>query len=202
MSVMEPAHREEHFPARVVISLIHIAEALREDLAAAARDHGLQPLQARLLIRAFLGPHEESTVTNLAEVTNHSAPTVSDSLRSLVRRGLLERKRSEQDNRVTFFLCTEEGSAVAGALTRWPDSVEKVINGFDEGRQRGFLGLLTHLLRYEVESNTFRPGSKMCASCRYFEVTSWEEDRYYCQALEKELRPSTLRTDCILHETL
>ncbi len=198
MSVFEAQHRSESMPARVALTLIESACALWGMRTTAARAEGLPDLQACILVRIHNAPDQELTVGTLANVLRLTAPTVSDSLKALVNKGYLNRRKNPQDGRVVFFGCTRRGKTSAERLSEWPSGFEESIGGLDDGHQLGLMGALTHLLREQIE-NGFEIPEPMCASCKHFEVDSWESDRYTCALTGKAFSCGGLHTACEQH---
>ena len=202
MSVLDPAHHEGNLAARTVYALVHLQQAARAGLTSSARAEGLTPLQANLLIQVMIGPEAEATVTRLSQATDLTTPTVSDSLRALVEKGLLTRHEDPEDQRVGYFKCTEPGMDVARRLMAWTDSLEKAVGELSDEKQRELLGLLTYLIYSEISDNGYRPVARMCASCKFLAPGAWEESVHYCSALERVLGPLDLRMDCMLHQPI
>lgn len=198
MAVFDQVHRSESLPARIALTLIESGNALQASKTSTARSHGLPTLQASLLIhlRTFNGTG--GTVSTLAEALQLTPPTISDSMKALVRKGYLSRQRSSDDGRVAYFRLTRKGARTADQMIGWADPVEFSIADMNESQQRTFLGFLTRLLREYVEKG-FSPAEAMCASCSFFEVVSWEKNRYHCCRRDIPLNPTNLETDCPGH---
>jgi DNA-binding MarR family transcriptional regulator len=198
MSVFETQHRAESMAARVALTLIENACALWGMRTTAARAEGLPDLQACILVRIINSPEQELTVGALANALHLTAPTVSDSLKALVNKGYLKRRKNPQDGRVVFFGCTRRGKAAAERLSEWPSGLEESISGLDQGHQQGLMGALTYMLRSQIERG-FQIPEAMCASCEHFEVDSWESDHYACALTGKTFSCAGLHTACERH---
>lgn len=195
MPVFNQSHRAKSLPARIALTIIQNGNAATASKTSVARRHGLPALQASLLIRLFNSTDCEDTVGALAEAMQLTPPTISDSLKALVRKGYLSRKRSIEDGRVVHFTCTQKGKRLAEQLAAWANPIEESISGLREDQQIALMGLLTHLLRDQVAGG-YSPGEAMCASCGHFEAVSWDEHAYYCNRRDIPLTPGDLDTDC------
>jgi len=151
MSVFEAQHRSESMAARVAFTLIENACALWGMRTEAARAEGLPDLQACILVRIANSPEQELTVGGLAGALHLTAPTVSDSLKALVTKGYLKRRKNPLDGRVVFFSCTRKGQTAADRLSEWPSRMEETISGLDQGHQQALMGALTFMLRRQIE---------------------------------------------------
>jgi DNA-binding MarR family transcriptional regulator len=198
MSVFDTQHRAESMAARVALTLIENACALSGMRTTAARAEGLPDLQACILVRIKNSPEQEMTVGALAHDLHLTAPTVSDSLKALVNKGYLKRRKNPQDGRVVFFSCARKGKIAAERLSEWPSGLEESISGLDQGHQLGLMGALTFMLRAQIE-NGFEVPEAMCASCEHFEVDSWESERYACALTGRTFSCGGLHTACERH---
>jgi DNA-binding MarR family transcriptional regulator len=198
MAVFDVEHRTESLPARIALTLVENGNAALAKKANLARSEGLPTLQASLLIhlREFNGTG--GTVGYLADAMQLTPPTISDSMKALVRKGFLTRERSKEDGRVAFFKLTRKGLKLAGRLRGWADPIERSIAGLSRHDQLALLGALTRVLRNQVEDG-FCPAEAMCASCRHFEVGSHAKNIFHCSRKDKALSLAELCTDCQNH---
>ncbi len=198
MSPVLPEQRADSIPARVALALIRTGTVTISKETLAARSEGLPALQASLLIRIYSSARDQCTVGALAEALGLTPPTISDSLKALVRKGLVDRRRSAKDGRVVFFNTTHRGREVARRLGQWALPVERSIAEMSREEQGEFMKLLTKILRDRVEEGIPIP-EPMCVSCSSFEITSWRDGNYRCTRLETKMDPFTLKTDCPQH---
>lgn len=198
MSAYQADHRPANLAARVAHVLIQSADATREDRAVAARLEGLPTLQASILIHINTSSKKESTVGELAGALHLTAPTISDSLKALVNKGFLKRRRSPRDGRIVIFSPTQKGCATAERLTGWRDQIEGSVAALDRKHQLGLMGALTRMLRDRVE-NGYRIAESMCVSCGKLEVISWEDDLFRCTARGSTFGCDSLVMDCAGH---
>lgn len=198
MSVFKAEHRTENMPARVALTLIETACATWGKRSAAAREEGLPELQACILVRIYNSPSQESTVSALANALRLTPPTISDSLKALVKKEYLRRRRSHRDRRVVHFSFTRKGRRAAERLSEWPAAIEESIADLDSTHLHRLMGALTRLLRDMVEGG-FAVPETMCASCDHFEVESWEADRYLCSLTGRDFGSEGLHTECNRH---
>jgi DNA-binding MarR family transcriptional regulator len=198
MSAYRVDHRSENLAVRVVQVLIQNADATREDRAVAARLEGLPTLQASILIHINSSSEKESTVGELADVLHLTPPTISDSLKALVNKGFLRRRRSPRDGRIVIFSPTRKGSSTADRLTGWSEQIEDSIAGMDRKHQLGLMGALTRMMRNRVE-NGYRIAEPMCVSCGSLEVISWEDDLFRCSVRGSTFGCDSLAVNCARH---
>jgi len=198
MSPVLPEQRADSITARVALALIRTGTATMTKETLAARSEGLPALQASLLIRIYSSPRDQCTVGALAESLGLTPPTISDSLKALVRKGLVDRRRSAKDGRVVFFNTTHRGRDVARRLGQWARPVEASIAEMSREDQGELMKLLTKILHDRVEEGIPIPEA-MCVSCENFKMESWQDGVYRCEGLDRELDPFSLKTDCPQH---
>ena len=198
MAVFDQDHRSESLPARIALTLIETGMAAQASKTAAARGEGLPTLQASLLVHMLTFNGQGGTVGVLADKMQLTPPTISDSMKALVRKGYLTRQKSKEDGRVAFFHLTKRGNALAARLRQWADPIETSIRGLTKEQQLDLLGALTRVLRDQVEAG-FLPAEAMCASCGHFQSVSGEKNRFYCARRDVLLSLEELCVDCPNH---
>lgn len=202
MAPVRPEHRSESLPARVALTLLRTGSTLLSKETWAAREEGLPTLQANLLVRILHSETRDATVGALAEAFGLTPPTISDSLKALVRKGLLERTHSQEDGRVVFFHCTPRGRTVGKKLSRWAEAVEGSVSALSLQEQTTFMELLTRVLRDRVLEGLPVP-ENMCVSCGHFQTMgNGGGVRFHCRQLNAVLSPEALKTDCLSHEAV
>ena len=198
MAVFDKAHRSESLPARIALTLIENGMAAQANKTVAARNEGLPTLQASLLIHMHTFNGNGSTVGVLADKMQLTPPTISDSMKALVRKGYLTRQKSEEDGRVAYFHLTKKGNNLADRLQSWADPIEDSIRGLTADQQLELLGALTRVLRDQVEAG-FAPAEAMCASCGHFRTVSEQGNKFYCIRRDELLSLEELCVDCPNH---
>lgn len=199
MAVFDQDHRSENLSARIALTLIENGNAAHAFKTNTARSEGLPTLQASLLIHLHEFDGSGGTVGALAEAMQLTPPTISDSMKALVRKGYLRRQKSEEDGRVAYFRLTQKGSRLAERLRDWADPIESSIAALNRDDQLALLGALTRVLRDQVEDG-FCPAGAMCASCEYFEIASRMPDLFRCIRRDETISLAELCTDCPNHE--
>ena len=198
MAVFDKTHRSESLPARVALTLIENGMAAQASKTVVARNEGLPTLQASLLVHMHTFNGNGSTVGVLADKMQLTPPTISDSMKALVRKGYLTRTRSADDGRVAFFHLTKSGRTLAERLRTWADPIEESIRGLTKEQQLELLGILTRVLRDQVEAG-YAPAEAMCASCGHFRTVSDKRDEFYCVRRDETISLEELCIDCSNH---
>jgi len=186
---------------RVVRTLALVGESLHSSLASLADREHLTPLQASLLIRIRSYADNGISAAELARALRLTPPTVGESVRALVDKGLVTRQRDPQDHRVYRLQCTSMGHTVAERVGDYAGHIERLVSSMTGAQQRELMGDLVQVLHGEVDKG-YRPLLETCVSCRFFKPVSWDRHQYYCLGLERPIDPETIRTDCNLQRKL
>jgi len=178
----------------------HLAQVLERigEIARAHRwkqavDHGLSPLQIRIM--GFLLAHtgEGVGVARLADELQVSKPTISDSVKLLNDRKYLIRKADKNDARSHALALTAAGRKYTTMTTPLNDALAQMNGPSKEALLLGLMGVLENLFRAE-EVHVQR----MCFTCVHYNGDRKRKHR--CQLLERTMTITELRTDCAEHE--
>lgn len=138
---------------RVLDVVPRLMRVLRTALAADSAQP-LVPSQFRLLRRIGIGCR---LVSELADVTGVSSPTVSTAVDTLVRRGLVVRHGGACDRRTVPLSLSPEGMAVvAAAQARQVSAVEALLPRLDPAAQRA-LGVALDALAQVLDAESCPP---------------------------------------------
>ena len=146
----EPIPPAEDDPASVLAHLVPAFwRTMRRGSQAAAQ---LPANESQVTILRMLDMHGSLTPTKLAEILGLALPTVSNQLRGLMSRGLIEREQSNaSDRRIAVVSVTTEGRQVLESFRRDRTNLLRaaIIRLDDDDRQQVLSSMpaLRHLLR-------------------------------------------------------
>ncbi len=176
--------------ARLLERIGEVARALRWQQATGA---GLSPLQIRILGFVCDHPSEPVGVARLSEELQVTRPTVSDSVKLLVDRGLLARKPDPHDGRSHTLCLTAEGRRNLPVAEPFTEALAAL-----PVQEREMLLLaLMRMLASLLESGDVQV-QRMCWTCAHYRGD--RKGRHHCQLLGTDLAVAELRTDCPEHE--
>lgn len=158
-----------------------------------ATGSGLSPLQLRIL--GFVSDHAGQSVgvARLAEELQVTKPTVSDSVKLLVERGLLVRKPDPLDGRGHTLRLTAAGRKHLPAAEPFAAALATLPRQERETLLLALMRLLEALLSSgEVQVQ------RMCWTCAHYRGD--RNASHHCMLLRKDLSVAELRTDCPEHE--
>ncbi|MCS7169661.1 MAG: MarR family winged helix-turn-helix transcriptional regulator, partial [Candidatus Kapabacteria bacterium] len=134
-------------PAKIVAALERLGQLLRSLLLSDAMNEGISITQAQILLQCYLQPGRLFSITELAEELDLTQPTISDSIASLQRKGLLQKLQREDDRRTVSVVLTAKGKAIARRLwQRQAHSFEKVFGHLSDSETIELLYLLLRVI--------------------------------------------------------
>lgn len=183
--------------ARLAEGLERIAAAIRSHSWAGATTAGLTPTQGRAL--ALLDGEEGGLrLGTIAQSLAVSAPTASDAMATLVRKGLVERTEEPGNRRAARFSLSSEGRSAAASAASWPTFLENALASLGPGGQASLNRLLIELIR-KLQLDGSIPVQRMCVTCRWFRPFAHPGDAerpHHCAYVDAPFGDRRLRLDC------
>lgn len=187
--------------ARLADGLSRIATAIRAHDWAGASSAGLTPTQGRAL--AQLNDAKDGLrLGALAATLGVSAPTASDAMAALVRKGLVLRSEAREDRRAARFSLSEAGKVAAANTASWPAFLVAALATLGDPEQAILNRALIKLIRTMQERGEI-PVQRMCLTCRFFRPYAHSEDAarpHHCAFVDAAFGDRRLRLDCPEHE--
>jgi len=190
---------EEHsepLEHRVATGLQKIGLALKHQTWKQASQDGLSPTQGQvvsLLATEVLSPSE------VADRIGISLPTVSDSVRVLVEKGLVVREPDPRHPRASLLKLTAAGKKRVAKVTAWPEFLASAVSSMAAEEQAVFLTGLVKMIRSLQESGHIAV-QRMCVTCNYFRPNAHEgEAPHHCAFVDAPMGERHLRLDCPEH---
>lgn len=184
--------------AKLIAALERAGQALRVQLGEAARDGGLSPTQAQVVLRLAAEPAPRRRIGALAAELDVTHPTVSDAVAALQRKGLVER---EGAGRRAPLALTAAGRSLAAELSAWQEPTRELLAGLPGDDKEAALRLLLSLIAALQRSGAITV-ARICATCRFFRphVHPGAERPHHCALVDLPMADSELRVDCAEHE--
>lgn len=190
---LEPLSAE----ARLASGLAKLATALRSHDWAGASKEGLTPTQGRAL--ALLENEAEGLrLGAIAEALAVSAPTASDAMAALARKGLVERTQEGADRRAARFRLSAAGRIAAARAKEWPSFLESALAALPREEQATLNRALIAIVR-ALQLQGDIPIQRMCVTCRWFRPYAYPDDverPHHCALVDAPFGDRRLRLDC------
>ena len=180
-----------------------IAEGLHKiGLAAKHRDWvqsnaaGVSPTQGQIV--AALA-RETLTGKELAARLGLTLPTVSDSVKALVEKGLVSKAPDPRHPRASLLALTATGKATAKESKSWTDYLADAAASLAEPEKAVFFTGLVKMIR-TLQEQGHVPTGRMCTSCVHFRPRVHEGSHpHHCALVDAALADTELRLDCAEH---
>lgn len=186
---------------RLLVALARIGVVLRSHAWKDAGPRGMTATQAQVLVVLHSHTGTGLRLSEIAARLGVSAPTVSDSVTTLERKGLVAKRAAPDDARALSVVLTESGRSEAAAVSEWPDLLLATADVLDDAEQAVLLRTLMKVIR-ELQARDQIAPSRMCATCTYFRpyVHAEQERPHHCAFVDAPFGDRSLRLDCPEHE--
>lgn len=194
---------EERTEARVLAGLARIGTVLRSQAWKEVAPRGVHPTQAQFLVFLARSRPDGARLTEMAERLAVTPATASESVSTLERKGLVERRPDPSDGRARLVVLTRAGRALAAEAESWPDLLLAVVEELDPDERRLLLRIVVKMIRGMQERGEISP-SQMCVTCVHFRpgVHADPERPHHCAFVDAAFGDAELRLDCGDHEAL
>ncbi len=186
---------------RMSQGLARIGLAMKHNAWRRSGSRGLHPTQGQVL--AILRQHHDTDMGtgDIARQLAVTPATASDSIRTLIEKGLIRKTASKRDRRAVVLRLTPDGRREADRVLDWPDFLSSAVQTLSESEQRVFIRAMMKMIRSLQESGRI-PISRMCASCRFFRPHAYDdaENPHHCDFVNAPFGDADLRFDCADHQ--
>ncbi len=186
---------------KLVAAIDRLGHVMRVQMSRVARAHGLTPTQLQLMLRLRTDPPERSRASTLASELDLTVATVSDTLTTLERKGLVSRTADPEDGRGVRITLTQHGHGIARSADAWQSRAQDLLVGVSEGDKIRALNFLLGLLG-ELHKEGLVAVARICPTCRYHREPETVADDERCALLDLDLGPGDVRVDCPEHESV
>lgn len=182
--------------SRIVVALERISEAFRVLLWNESKERSLSPIQIQILIFIQFHSMEKCKISYLADEFNMTKATISDSVRVLLAKEMLNKETDPSDSRSYTLSLTNQGRIVAKEVSFFASALEKPIDKLSDEQKSTMLNGLLNLI-HDLNRSGVISIQRMCYSCSNY---SKENGEHYCNLLKSVLADNELRVDCPEHQ--
>ncbi len=194
-SVFELDFQNQDLDSKIVTALERVGAALRVMLWRESYPLTLSPIQAQVLIFVLTHRNEYCTVSYLANEFNMTKPTISEAVRTLESKGLVEKVPLRKDQRTLTIHLTGEGEKLARQAAQYTSVLHDILrtlpSQFDKEQ---LLGSLIEIIR-QLQQQGVISVQRMCFNCVHYRHAH-EGHTHFCNLLGKPLQTTELRIDC------
>lgn len=198
MDETQPLPRDADLRPRLAAGLSKLSQALRSEARWRAAERGLSTTQGEILM--YLQRHPGACLNDVAEALAVSGPTASDSIDALVRKQLVEKRRSPSQPRQLSLALTSRGQVEAERAGSWGEALVSALEALPREEQETWLPGLVRVLVH-LQHRGVIPPVATCATCVHLrrEGHSGAAARQHCAALDIALTPVDHPLDCSAH---
>lgn len=178
--------------SKIVVGLEKISEAFRVLLWEQAKTTGLSPIQIQILIFVAHHPNNMCNVSYLAKEFNMTKPTISDAIKALHKKELIEKEWSVEDKRAYTIALSSKGKSILTQVQSFPNPLLKSIERLPTKDKSSFLSQLLQLI-HQLNKLDVLNVQRNCLACKFH---SKVDGKHHCNFIQKTLKESELRVDC------
>jgi DNA-binding MarR family transcriptional regulator len=191
-------HQNKSTESRIIAALERISQAFRVLLWNESKEFALSPIQVQVLIFLLHHSEEKRKVSYLADEFNMTKATISDTIKALDQKGLINKTTERQDSRSYVIHLTKKGIDIAERTSVFTRElqipIDKLHPDDKENLLLSLMGVIHHLNRTGVITI-----QRMCTTCVHYKPADGRQP-HFCKLLNKKIENSELRIDCPEHQ--
>ncbi len=179
--------------AKILSGLERISETLKSLLWEKAKAFGISPIQIQILL--FVSNHQTDlcNVSYLAREFNVTKATISDAVKVLLKKELLDKDFSPVDNRRYNILITHKGRELVNNLSDYSKPISDELSTLDQKDLIGIFNSLTKLI-FQLNQQNIIKVQRTCFKCQFYQGDKISD--HFCNLIGSQLNVQDLRLDC------
>ena len=192
MSVFNLDNQNTSLDNKIVAGLERLSQVFRILLWEKAKEHSLSPIQIQLLI--FIRHHsaDKTTVSYLAQEFNLTKPTISDAIKTLEQKKLIQKVTDTTDTRSYTINLTATGKKIVLETENFSNPLTEIISKANNSDKKilweNISNLIIQLNKLEVISV-----QRACFNCKHYSI---KNKTHFCNLLDLKLLTQDIRIDC------
>lgn len=192
MSVFNLDNQNANLDNKIVAGLERLSQVFRILLWEKAKEHSLSPIQIQLLI--FIRHHsaDKTTISYLAQEFNFTKPTISDAIKILEQKKLIQKITDKADTRSYTINLTTTGKKIVSETETFANPLTEIISKATDTDKivlwENISNLIVKLNKLEVISV-----QRTCFNCKHYSI---KNKTHFCNLLDLKLLTQDIRIDC------
>lgn len=192
MSVFNLDNQNANLDNKIVAGLERLSQVFRILLWEKAKEHSLSPIQIQLLI--FIRHHsaDKTTISYLAQEFNFTKPTISDAIKILEQKKLIQKITDKVDTRSYTINLTTTGKKIVSETETFANPLTEIISKATDTDKivlwENISNLIVKLNKLEVISV-----QRTCFNCKHYSI---KNKTHFCNLLDLKLLTQDIRIDC------
>jgi DNA-binding MarR family transcriptional regulator len=195
-SVFNLNDQNEDLDSKITVGLEKIASVFRYLIWEDAKDLKLSPIQLQILIFVNYHSSEYATVSYLSKEFSVTKPTISDAVKSLELKELIQKNIDLNDSRSYTIQLTNFGKEYVLKSESFASPLLQLIQDVDTQSKKQLWETLSKLI-YQLHQKDIITVQRICYSCSFY---SEKAGKSYCNLLNKDLKKEDIRIDCPEHK--
>lgn len=195
-SAFDLSEQQENLRSKLVVGLERMTEVFKVLLWEKAKATGLSPIQIQILVFVKYHKAELCKVSYLAKEYNVTKPTVSDAVRVLLKKQLIEKKDAGGDSRSYIIGLSQKGSQLVTDIDQFAAPLGDQLSKMDDQKVSEIYQTLISLITQLSETGILSV-QRTCKLCNFYENGPKGP---YCHFLKQNLGPADIRIDCPEYE--
>lgn len=187
--------QNQSIESKIIVALERVSEAFRVLLWNESKQNALSPIQIQILIFLQFHSVEKCTVGYLANEFNMTKATISDSVKVLLSKHLIEKKVNPDDSRSFILYVTEAGNKIVEKSSLFTNAIIKPIDKLTNEQKTSMLNGLLKLI-YDLNKSGIITIQRMCYTCDNYR---FDKGEHFCNLLKMKLKATEIRLDCSDH---
>ena len=192
MSTFNLKDQNSNIDNKILVGLERLSQVFRILLWEKSKLYDLTPIQIQLLIFIHYHSIDKSTVSYLAKEFNLSKATISDTIKTLIRKQFLEKVKISNDLRTYALQVTQEGIQIVTDTENFPNPFLDIIKKINSDDKIVMWNTISNSI-HQLNKLNIISVQRTCYNCYNF---SKQKTLSYCNLLNQELSPSDIRIDC------
>ena len=193
-SAFDLDHQNSSVESKIIASLERVSQAFRVLLWNESKEFSLSPIQVQVLIFLLHHSDDKRKVSYLANEFNVAKATISDTIKTLEQKQLVEKEYEPQDTRSYIIHLTEKGEDIAKKTSYFATQIQVPIDKLASDDKENLLLSLLDIIHHLNKSGIITI-QRMCSTCQFYR----SENGHYCELLNQKLTDAELRIDCEEH---
>jgi DNA-binding MarR family transcriptional regulator len=192
-NIFDPQQQSDHPASKLLFAFDRIAEVIRVQLWEKATSLKLTPLQIKTLL--FLEGHQKDGLNNVSALAKEfqlSKPTISETVRLLLKKSLVVKVKDPADGRAYYLELSAAGKKMVSNASTFSQPILGTLNQLESEQQTDLYKYLLDLLTL-FQKGGLIPPQRMCSNCRHF---TQHDGSAHCSLLKLRLETADLRVDC------
>lgn len=188
--------------SQLIEGLQLVSRALRNGQWEISRKLGLTPTQGSILNLISSHSPQGMRVKAISAELGVAQPTATESINSLITKGLLKKNDDPQDGRASLLLLTPAARKLVGNGPTQIPEVEGALASLGHANRADLLKLIVSTIRALQNSGAIAP-QRLCVTCKYFRGNAHADKSkpHHCQFVNAAFGNADLRVNCGDHET-